>query len=179
MTVIFALPLRGGSVANLEDQSAARGLRERGAGGFYAAVGLDSDRRVQVEDLLLARLQTTPRWSKPQKLGWRLAASAWEALSVAGSRRTARELGQEMSRTKGSAAPAQCLSMVAVRLEPREAVAHLTWGWNEKSEPEAESFPGTGASSLEVAGRLDPKEAATATATRAAAALKSRAIGDS
>ena len=151
----------------------SRQLRARAALALHAAVGLDSDRRDQVEGLLLARLDD-PTLEQAQKLDLALAASAWEALSVAGSRRTARELGQEMSRTKGSAAPAQCLSMVAVRLEPREAVALLTWALKETSDPKAVSFLAQGLS--QVAGRLDPKEAATATAP--AAAALTRAIGE-
>src|SRR5262249_1664740 len=102
------------------------------------------------------------------------AASAWQALSVAGSRRTARELGQEMSRTKGSVAPAQGLSMVAVRLEPKEAVALFTRALKVTSDPKAVSFLAQGLS--QVARRPDSRGAAAATAPAAAALI--RTIGE-
>src|SRR5262249_33308914 len=105
----------------------SRQLRDRAALALHAAVGLDVQRRDEMEALLLARLDDLALPER-QKMDVALAASAWEALSASASRRTARQLTQSLKDNKDQrdrSALIQALSVVAARLEPNEAAATL------------------------------------------------------
>jgi tRNA A-37 threonylcarbamoyl transferase component Bud32 len=151
----------------LRTPTTSRQLRARAALALHASVGLDSDQRERVEELLRARLDD-PALGEEQKVDVALAASAWEDISIAGSRRTARELAQALTTAKGSPAPlAHGLATAAARLEPTDAIALLTQVLKATDDPLAVSFLAQGLA--QVAGRLNSKDAAAATAPAAAA----------
>ena len=76
----------------------SRQLRDRAALALPAAVGLDAERRDEVEKLLLARL-ADPALGAEQKRDLALALSAWDGLSGPGAVGTARQLITAMTET--------------------------------------------------------------------------------
>jgi len=143
----------------------SRQLRGRAALALPAAVGLDAERRAEVEKVLLARL-ADPALGAEQKNDLALALSAWDGLSGPGAVGTARQRIAAVTDTKNAVALVQLvqgLSAVAPRLEPQEAAqaaAALTQAMkdNKNASPLVSLAEGLSA----VAARLEPKEAAAA-----------------
>jgi hypothetical protein len=101
----------------------SRQLKGRAALALCTAVGLDGERRNDVEALLLARLDD-PALSAAHKLDLALAASAWDGLSSSAAIRTARQLTPALSDARDSEAVlplAQGLAALIDRMEAKEA----------------------------------------------------------
>ena len=101
----------------------SRQLRERAALALSAAVGLDEERRDEVEALLMARLDDAALGDE-QKTDLALAASAWDGLSRPATYRTAPRVTRAMKDTKDLYAVgpvAQGLSALVARMEPKDA----------------------------------------------------------
>jgi hypothetical protein len=100
-------------------------LRDRAALALPAAVGLDAERRAEVEALLLARLDD-PALGDEQKTDLALAASAWDGLGSSGAVGMARQLTRALTATRTPDARKQLargLAAVSVRMEARDAAA--------------------------------------------------------
>jgi predicted Ser/Thr protein kinase len=103
----------------------SRQLRDRAALALSATVGLDEQRRAEVEALLLARLDE-PALDDGQKTALALALAAWDGLSRPGADRTARQLIGAMKGTNDLNALyplLKGLSAVAARQEPKDGAA--------------------------------------------------------
>jgi tRNA A-37 threonylcarbamoyl transferase component Bud32 len=106
----------------------SRQLRDRAALALHAAVGLDEQRRAEVEALLVARLDD-PTLGDEQKTDLALAASRWDGLTNNGAARTAWQLTRAMRDSKeprALGALARGLSAVAARLEAADAARAAT-----------------------------------------------------
>jgi hypothetical protein len=106
----------------------SRQLRDRAAPALHAAVGLDEERRAEVEALLLARLDDLALGDE-QKGDLALAASAWDGLSSPAAGRTARQLAQASKDANDPTASyelARSLSALAPRLESKDAASVAT-----------------------------------------------------
>ena len=86
-------------------QATSRELHDRAALALHAAVGLDEERRGEVEELLLARLDD-PALGDEQKRDLTLTASAWDGLSSPAAARMAQRLIQAIKDTED---PYACL----------------------------------------------------------------------
>jgi len=108
----------------LRSPRTTRQLRDRAALALPAAVGLDSERRAQVEGLLVARLKD-PSLDDEQKNDVALAAAAWDGLSQAGADRVARHLSQALAHSQefGLYWLGQGLAAAAARLDAAHAPA--------------------------------------------------------
>jgi hypothetical protein len=104
-------------------------LRDRAALALAVAVGLDEQRRAEVETLLMARLDDSATGVE-QKRNLALAASAWDGLSSSAVPRTALQLGRALTDAKVTDGTNQFLmaqlerdlSAVAARLDDQGAV---------------------------------------------------------
>jgi hypothetical protein len=104
-----------------------RQLRDRAMPALTAAVGLDEERRAEVEKLLLARLEEEGVGAE-QKRDLALALAALGGLSSSALGRTEREITRALREEKDAFVAdllAQGLSALAARLEPQDA-AHAT-----------------------------------------------------
>jgi tRNA A-37 threonylcarbamoyl transferase component Bud32/predicted transcriptional regulator len=147
----------------------SRQLHDRAPLALHAAVGLDEQRRAEVEALLLARLDD-PTLGDEQKTDLALAASRWDGLTNYGAARTARQLSGAMRDTKNSSAlqaQARGLSAVAARLEAKEAAATLVQAMKDAKDPDALSWLAQGLSAI--AARLEARDAGPAAAALAQA----------
>jgi hypothetical protein len=140
----------------------ARQLRDRAALALPAAVGLDLERRAEVEALLLARMDD-PSLGEEHKQDLALAAAAWEDLSSAGAVRTIRRLAQTANALNRIDPPLdEGFSALAARLGPDdagEAATCLVQAMNEAKEARVRVGLALGLSAL--AARLEPQDAAT------------------
>jgi tRNA A-37 threonylcarbamoyl transferase component Bud32/cell division protein FtsB len=145
----------------------SRQLRARAALALPAAVGLDAERRAEVEGLLLARLDD-PALDDEQKTDLALATARWDGLGSAGAVRTARPLARAMTDTRDPNALrplAAGLSAAAARLEAKDAAqvaAALLQALKDAKDPNARQELAR-ALSL-VAARLEARDAAQAAA---------------
>jgi tRNA A-37 threonylcarbamoyl transferase component Bud32 len=145
----------------------SRQLRDRASVALPAAVGLDEERRAEVEALLLARLDD-PALSAEHKTDLVLALSAWDGLSGPAA---ARLLSRALADAKDpllSGRLAERLSAVAGRLEARDGAAALVGAMKGTRDPNTLWSLERGL--LLVAPRLGPGDAAT-TAAEIVAAL--------
>jgi hypothetical protein len=146
-----------------------RQLRDRAALALPAAVGLDEERRAEIESLLLARLDD-PALGEQQKNDLALVASAWDGLSSSAAVRTVRRLTRAMAGTRDPSALrqlAQGLPAVATRLEAKDAAITLAQAMKDTKDPRALVSLEQGLSA--VAARLEAKDAAPAATTLAQA----------
>jgi tRNA A-37 threonylcarbamoyl transferase component Bud32 len=149
----------------LQDPLTTRLLRNRAEPAFHAAVGLEPDRRAQVERLLVERLQD-PRLSEQQRRDLALATVALGGPASPVAARLAQALNRAMANTDDANALgelAEGLSKVAPRLEGKEAVrlcaeaaATLTQAMGKADHERSPLAGGLSA----VAAVLEPKEAA-------------------
>ncbi len=82
----------------------SRQLRDRAALALSVAVGLDSERRSEVEAVLLARMED-PELGEEQKTDLAMAAAAWDGLSSAGAVGTAQQLIRAMRSARSHGPP--------------------------------------------------------------------------
>ena len=153
----------------------SRQLRDRAALALSATIGLDEQRRAEVEALLLARLDD-PSLADGQKTDLALALAAWDGLSRPAATRTARQLTGAMKGAKDLSALyplLKGLSAVASRQNPKDAAAGAATASAFlgqavlKDVKDAHAMSGLPA----VAAYLDAKDAASA-ATALAQAMK-------
>jgi tRNA A-37 threonylcarbamoyl transferase component Bud32 len=97
--------------------AASRQLRDRAALALSAAVGLDAERRGEVEGLVLARL-ADPALGAEKKTDLALALSAWDGLSDLGVAATARQLIAAMNNTRDPPALGQLAECLSALLSP-------------------------------------------------------------
>jgi hypothetical protein len=151
----------------------SRQLRDRAALALSAAVGLDEERRAEVEKLLMARLDD-PALPDEQKTDLALAAAMWDGLSGPAAGRTARRLTRAMKDTKDSNALrwlADGLSALAGRLEPRDAapVALALAQAIKDNQNDSEAFGWQFSALSALAARLEPSDAGPVAAALAQA----------
>ncbi len=150
-----------------------RKLGSRAEFALQAAVGLDAWKRQEVEPLLVRALES-PDLSEELRTNYALAASGLGALSPPEAAVVARALLQALAQTnkprsRGQARYlARALSVVAARLEPKEAARVSAQAAVLLTEALTKSSMGNDADGDEslvlglsaVAGRLEPREAA-------------------
>jgi hypothetical protein len=105
-----------------------RQLRDRAAIALAAAVGLDELRRVEVESLLVARLED-PALRDGHKVDLRIAACAWDGFSASAAARPVRQLIETMEHTDDLeilSLQAEALSAVAARMDAKVAAQAAT-----------------------------------------------------
>jgi hypothetical protein len=152
-----------------------RQLRDRAALALHAAVGLDEQRRAEVEALLLARLGD-PTLADPQKTDLALAVAAWDGLSSPALVPAAEQLTRALRQAEDDRALTQLtesLSALAERLGPRDAgsvVTALVEAMKD-SQDNPQELAALARGLWAVAARLGPKDAAPL-ATALAQALK-------
>jgi hypothetical protein len=151
-----------------------RQLKERAVYALQAAVGLNDDRRTQVEGVLGQGLQA-PSSTAEQRLdiAKTLAQVGPRSPGLAG--RAANTLSQALSKTTNGLALSY-LAQVAARMEPKEAgeaAATLTQAMAETTDPGALQQLAQGLSA--VAARMEPKEAATVCGQAAASLTQAMA----
>ncbi|HKI33425.1 MAG TPA: serine/threonine-protein kinase, partial [Gemmataceae bacterium] len=152
----------------------SRQLRDRASLALSAAVGLDAERRAEVEAVLMARLDD-PALGDEQKRDLALAASAWDGLSNSAARRTAKQLTRAITDARDPRALdslAGGLSAVVARLDAKDAATvaaqaatTLVQAMKGTKEPLALRSLAKGLSA--VAGRMEAHDAATVTAQAA------------
>ena len=149
----------------------SRQLRDRGALALLAVVGLDDQRRTEVETLLLARL-ADPALGAEQKKDLALAAVAWDGLSASAAVRTARPLLHFMTTTKEPETLrglGKSMLDLTGRMEARDACSTLAQAIEANKDPWALLGLAQGLSAL--SDHLEPRLAAQV-ATTLAHALK-------
>jgi hypothetical protein len=147
----------------------SRQLRNCAALALSAAVGLDAERRAEVEALLVARLDD-PAIGDEQKRDLAVAATAWDGLGSAAAVRALRQLTNAWTdaRTRSTflSQDLQALSAVAGRMETKDAaqvattLVHLI---KDTKDPIALHQPAEGLSA--VAARMEAKDAALVATT--------------
>jgi hypothetical protein len=125
----------------LEKPAFTRQLKDRAALALHAVVGLNRTRRQQIEGLLAQALQEK---TDPQDQGFvALCLVQLGGLERAQAGTTAATLSRALCRKDPALPPGVLLSLaeglaaVAVRAEPREAVALLVQTMNETTDPDA------------------------------------------
>jgi hypothetical protein len=154
-----------------------RQLKARGAQALQAAVGLDSDKRAQVERLLMDKLE-----DRHLDLGQR-TDEALVAVALGGLRPKSRALvAQALIEGLAKTDPftdahrlpefVQGLAEVATQLEPKEAAQAATTLFQAMLRRDPFTPPGLSQTLAAVAGRLDPKDAAQIAANLSQAVAK-------
>jgi hypothetical protein len=101
----------------------SRQLRDRATLALHAAVGLDEQRRDEVEALLLLRMND-PRLTEVHRTDLALAAARWDAMSRPAASQTAQRLIRALKETRDISLGnqlAECVAALSARLESREA----------------------------------------------------------
>jgi hypothetical protein len=138
-----------------------RQLRLRAALALPVAVGLDDERRAEVEALLVARMDD-PGVGDDFRLDLAWAAAEWGGLSRAAAARTARPLVRAMAggKERNEARPlAHGLAAAATRMEARDAAAVLAEAMKRADDADLKQLAPALAA---VAARLGPGDAAQA-----------------
>jgi hypothetical protein len=152
-----------------------RQLRDRASLLLPAAVGLEAEQRVEVEALLLARLDD-PTLTDQQKTDLGLAASAGDGLSSPAALRVARQLTRAMTDSIDESTLsklAQGLSALAARMEAQDAAQAantLLKAIKDTQDRTAVCYLAQGLAA--VAARMEARHAATVTAQAASTLIQ-------
>ncbi len=159
----------------LRTPSASRQLRDRASLALPAAVGLDPQRRAEVESLLLARMDD-PTLGDEQKTDLAVAASAWDGLGSPAAVRMAHQLSAALTNAGEPAAVAQetaGLIALASRMDARDSPNAAAAVLRAMKDPRAsDNYASLAQGLLALADRMEARDAAAVVAQAAAVIIQ-------